>query len=105
MKVYVLITTINDIDYYDPLDNTHFSLSRYVSQLHGPSTQLQKWNMAKAEARLLDTEIGPEMTLRLKQSQSVSFGEDDTGLTTSNDVNPQLPMATFVTLWKDIPWR
>lgn len=68
-----------------------------------PSYRSETWT--KLKHVLLDTEIGPEMSLRLKQSQSVSFGEDDTGLTTSNDVNPQLPMANFVTLWKDIPWR
>lgn len=62
--------------------------------------------MDKVEAYiLLDTEIGPEMSWRLKHSQSVSFGEDDTGLITSNDINPELPRANFPTLWNDNPWR
>lgn len=41
--------------------------------------------------------MGPDVGLKQ------SLGEDDTGLMTPDDADPELPMAAFATLWKDIP--
>lgn len=70
-------------------------------QSHGPSIQLQSGTWKRLKHILLDSEMGPDVSPRLKQS----LGEDDTGLMTPDDANPELPMAAFATLWKDIPWR
>lgn len=56
MKVIIItIIIINDTDYVAsfPFSNSHFTLSWWVCQYHGPSTQLQKWYMDKAKAHSL----------------------------------------------------
>lgn len=58
--------------------------------------------MEKAEAHPLRYRDGSRCEPKTKAE---SLGEDDTGLMTPDDANPELPMAAFATLWKDIPWR
>lgn len=68
-----------------------------------PSCRSGTWTRLKHI--LLDTEIGPEMDRRLKQSQSVSFGKEVTFtfvLMTSKNVNPELSRDFFATMWEDI---
>lgn len=59
----------------------------------------------KLRHTLLDTEIAPEIGVRLKQSQSVSFREKRYFYLWTNDldINPDLTMVFTATILKDIP--